>query len=465
MDSKRWILKWIDENKSDFTGMADAIWAKPEIALEETFASRLQADYLESKGFKIKWGAGGMPTAFIAEWGKGKPILGYLGEYDALGNLSQKLQPDPEPAEDGAPGQGCGHNLLGTGVLAACVATQAWMKEFKVKGTLRYYGCPAEETLTGKVFMAREGVFDDLDAALNYHPGSVNHPSKGSMNALNNLKFRFVGRTAHAGGAPHLGRSALDAVELMNVGANYLREHVETQVRIHYVITNGGSAPNIVPGEAEVWYYVRAQKRPMVDEVTDRLRKIAEGAAMMTETSVSEKFITGCYNVLNNEYLADLHYENMKLIGPIKFSAEEQAFAKKVNENYPVEQRGSSKRLGKKYENAHLVGDNFNDLDNGKYMAGSSDVGDVSYITPLSMLWTATSSTDAAGHSWGMTACVGSTIGHKGMLHGAKTMALVSADLLSDPAHLKKARKEFTAVTKTDKYVTPLPESLKTPFD
>lgn len=445
--------------------MADLIWARPEIALEEEFASGLQADYLESKGFKVSWGAGGMPTAFIAEWGTGKPILGYLGEYDALGNLSQKLQPDPEPVEAGAPGQGCGHNLLGTGVLAACVATQAWMQANKVKGTLRYYGCPAEETLTGKVFMAREGVFDDLDAALNFHPGSINYASKGSMNGLNNLRFRFHGRTAHAGGAPHLGRSALDAVELMNVGANYLREHVEPQVRIHYVITNGGDAPNIVPGESEVWYFVRAQARAMVDEVTQRLRKIAEGAAMMTETTYEEKFITGCYNVLNNHYLADLHYENMQLLGPIRFTREEKAFAKQVNANFPTNGKRSSRGLGKKYEGADLIGDNFYDIDIGRFMAGSSDVGDVSYITPLSMLWTATTSTDAAGHSWGVTACVGGSIGHKGMLHAAKTMAMVSADLLSDPKHLKAARKEFAAATKDTPYRTPLPEHVKTPFD
>ncbi len=465
MKSKEMMLEWLDANQSDFTEMADRIWEKPEIALKEHFASKLQADYLAGKGFKITWKVGGMPTAFVAEWGEGKPILGFLGEYDALGNLSQKRQPDPEPETPGGPGQACGHNLLGTGVLAAAVATQAWLVENKLPGTIRYYGCPAEEILAGKVYMARDGVFDDLDAALNYHPGSINHPSKGSMVALNNMKFRFHGRSAHAGGSPHLGRSALDAVELMNVGANYMREHVESNVRIHYVITNGGDAPNIVPPEAEVWYYVRAPQRATVEAVTERLRKIAQGAAMMTETTMEELFITGCYNVLNNHYLADLQYENMKLIGPIHFTDEEMAFAERVNSNYPPEIRGKKMDLGKEYENLPLIGDNFPSKDEGVFMTGSSDVGDVSWITPLAMLWTAASAVYATGHSWGITACSGTSIGHKGMLHAAKTLALTAADLVTNSEHLQKARAEFDEKTQDNPYKTPLPDWAKLPLD
>ena len=285
MKTKQDVIRWLEENQAVFTRMSDEIWDHPEIALKEFHASRLQAEALEDEGFRITWGSGGMPTAFIAEWGSGKPVIGILGEYDALKNLSQKSQPTQEPIVPGGLGHGCGHHLLGTGGLAAAVAIKRWLQAGEITGTVRYYGCPAEEILAGKVYMARDGAFDDLDAALNFHPGSINTTSKGSMVALNNLKFRFFGKAAHAGASPHMGRSALDAVELMNVGVNYLREHVPTTTRMHYVITHGGDLPNIVPAVAEVWYFVRAPERAQVDAVTDRVRKVAQGAALMTETT------------------------------------------------------------------------------------------------------------------------------------------------------------------------------------
>jgi len=223
MKTKQDVIRWLEENQAVYTRMSDEIWDHPEIALKEFHASRLQADALEAEGFRVTWGSGGMPTAFIAEWGSGKPVIGFLGEYDALKNLSQKSQPVQEPIVPGGLGQGCGHHLLGVGGLAAAVAVKRWLEAGAVPGTVRYYGCPAEEILAGKVYMARDGAFDDLDAALNFHPGSINTTSKGSMVALNNLKFRFFGKAAHAGASPHMGRSALDAVELMNVGVNYLR--------------------------------------------------------------------------------------------------------------------------------------------------------------------------------------------------------------------------------------------------
>jgi aminobenzoyl-glutamate utilization protein B len=461
------IIAFIEQKREDFTRMADFIWENPEIALKEVKASHLQADYLEKQGFKISWGSGGMPTAFIAEWGSSKPIIGFIGEYDALKNLSQKLVPEQEALVPGECGQGCGHNLLGTGALAAAVAVKQWMIDNGTKGTIRYYGCPGEEILAGKVYMARDGAFNDLDAGLNFHPSAYNAPSKGSCVALNNLKFHFYGKAAHAGGSPHLGRSALDGVELMNVGANYLREHVEDSTRIHYVITHGGDLPNIVPAEAEVWYFVRAPRRDQVDAITNRLRKIAEGAAMMTETTFKEQFITGCHNMLSNKTMADLQYEKMQIVGPIEFSDEEKAYAKKVNDGYPEENhRGliSELKLPSELKDEPLLGENYNALDEGHISGGSTDVGDVSWITPLSELETTCWATGAAGHSWGVVACVGTSIGHKGMLHAAKVMALTAADLFTHPEHLKKARDEFEAATKDHPYVTPLTPEARLPL-
>jgi len=476
MKEKRDIIDWLDDHQQVFIDMADKIWDYAEISHREFKSSRLQADYLESQGFDITWEIGGLKTAFVAEWGNGKPIIGFLGEYDALEGLSQKRQSKQEPITPGAPGHGCGHNLLGTGAVAAVMAAKEWMEDTGTQGTIRYYGCPAEENTYGKTFMARDGAFDDLDAALNFHPGSINMPSKASAVGVNDIKFRFHGRTAHAGGSPHLGRSALDAVELMNVGVNYLREHVTSNVRIHYAITHGGDLPNVVPAEAEVWYFIRAHKPEELEEVTNRVRKIAEGAAMMTETTSEENFRAACSAVLSNHYLADLQYENMQVVGPIEFTPEEMAFAKDINDAYPRENSAEFYRqvteykIPKEWEDklkAHigeaLLGINLPAFDQDDIQTGSTDVGDVSQITPISMLSTAGFPIGAAGHSWGIVAASGTSIGHKGMMHAAKTMALTAMDLLSEPAHLQKARKEFERATKDHPYKSPLPAHVKPP--
>jgi len=255
IQSKQDVIQWLEENRQPFIAIADAIWANPETAWQEFKASKMQADFLQAEGFCITWDIAEINTAFIAEWGKGRPIIGFIGEYDALAGLSQKNQPTQEPVVPGGPGHGCGHNLLGTGGMAAAVAIKRWLEANAIPGTVRYYGCPAEERTSGKTFMARAGAFDDLDAAFNYHPDSLNMPDKGSAVGVYDLTFRFHGTSAHAGGSPHKGRSALDAVELMNVGVNYMREHITEKVRMHYAITHGGDVPNIVPAEAEVWYF------------------------------------------------------------------------------------------------------------------------------------------------------------------------------------------------------------------
>ena len=466
MQSKQDVIRWLESNTPRFTRISDEIWAHPEVAWKEFRASKLQADFLEAEGFRITWDIAGINTAFVAEWGEGRPVIGFIGEYDALAGLSQKNQPTQEPLVEGDPGQGCGHNLLGTGCLAPAVAIRHWLEATGRPGTVRYYGCPAEEQISGKTFMARAGAFDDLDAALNYHPGKMNAPSKGSAVGVYDLVFRFHGKTAHAGGSPHLGRSALDAVELMNVGVNYMREHVTSKVRMHYVITDGGDLPNVVPDHAEVWYFLRAPEREELDQVAARVLKIAEGATLMTETTVKETFRGACSNVLSNHYLADLQYEAMQVVGPIEFTDAETDYARAINEAFPEENAGGvfkdlhvpqeMKEHVRALEGQPLLGENFPAWNEDHIGTGSTDVGDVSWITPLSMLSTACFATGAAGHSWGVVATSGMSIGHKGMMHAAKIMALAAMDLYTDPEHLRMAREEFEEATRERPYTTPL---------
>ena len=476
MKTRKEIIEWLEDNKDQFINMANNIWNYAEISHREFKSSKLQADFLKNEGFKINWNIADLQTAFIAEWGEGKPVLGFIGEFDALEGLSQKCQPTKEPVNEGAPGHGCGHNLLGTGCLAAATVIKKWMEENKIKGTVRYYGCPAEENTYGKTFMARTGAFDDLDAAFNYHPSYSNMPSKASMVGVNDIRFRFHGTSAHAGGSPHLGRSALDAVELMNVGVNYLREHVTSNVRMHYAITHGGDLPNVVPPEAEVWYFLRAHKPEELEEVTNRVRKVANGAAMMTETKMEEVFRSACSAVVNNHYLADLHGKALEEIGPIEYTQEEIAFAQTINDAYPKENRDNFYNMVKSYkmdpklreefekhDGDPMLGMNFPSLDEHVIETGSTDVGDVSQITPLSMLGAACFTTGSAGHSWGIVATSGMSIGHKGMLQAAKAMALAAMDCYSDPTHLKLIRAEFEKSTKDRPYKSPLPDYVKSP--
>ncbi len=473
MKTKSDIINWLVENEKPFTQMADFIWENPEVAYKEFKSSKYQADYLEGQGFKIKWDIGGINTAFIAEWGSGKPVIGFIGEFDALASLSQNVQTTQSPVEAGGAGHGCGHNLLGTGAVAAAVAIRYWLESTGKKGTVRYYGCPAEEILSGKTFMARDRVFDDLDAGLNFHPANFNAPTKASMVGLTDLKFLFHGRSAHAGGSPHLGRSALDAVELMNVGVNYLREHVTEKVRIHYTITHGGDLPNVVPDEAEVWYFIRAHQPEEMQEVVNRVRKVAEGAALMTETRMEEIFQGACSYVLSNHYLADLQYENMKEIGALQFTDEEMKFAQQINDQFPkdfIVEMVKEMKLPVEFQDMMdaekdkpLWGINLPALDDDKIYTGSTDVGDVSLITPLSMLNTACVPIAAPGHNWAFTAACGSTIGHKGMMHAAKIMAATAFDLYSDPQHLQKARDEFNKSTKGKPYQNPIPAHVQPP--
>lgn len=467
MLEQRELAGWLEERQERFIQMADTIWANPEVALTESKACTLQADALARDGFTITRDVGGLPTAFMAEWGSGAPVIGYLGEYDALPGLSQKSQSGQDPVVAEGPGHGCGHNLLGTAALASAMALKAWLQGTEQSGTVRYYGCPAEETITGKVYMARAGAFDDLDAALTWHPGNVNTVQCGSSLAVDNLKFRFRGQTAHAAAAPEMGRSALDAVELMNIGANFLREHIIETARIHYVITNGGGAPNVVPDEAEVWYFVRAPRRDQVEAITARVRDIARGATLMTGTTVEEDYQCGAYNVLPNLTLADAALAVMGEIGPMEFTDTERDYARAIADAYPVAVRAGvieSHGLPARLLDESLTGELFPPLDKGKVMPGSTDVADVSWITPTLQVWTACWVVGVPGHSWGITATGAMSIGHKGMLYAAKAMALTGAALVNDPALLAQARAEHVEATGGKAYHTPLPEGLQPPL-
>lgn len=470
------MVDWLDQNQSQFITIADQIWQNPELAWKEFKASRLQADLLEQEGFSIQRDIAGIQTAFIAEWGQGKPVLGFIGEYDALPGLSQKLQPTQEPIKVGDPGHGCGHNLLGTGAVASAVAVKKWLQVNDQPGTVRYYGCPAEEEGGGKVYMAHSGAFNDLDVAFNYHPSKVNMPSKGVAVGIRAIYYRFKGRSAHAGGSPHEGRSALDAVELMNIGVNYLREHVKTDVRMHYIITEGGKAPNIVPEMAEVYYYLRAAKPETLAAVVERVHKVAEGAALMTETTFETRDEIGYSPLLSNHILADLQYQAMQRIGPIQYTQEEIDFAQKVNDGFPGTNADHIDNLIEHYKppqeivsiledyrNSPVVGHNFPAIDETVITTGSTDVGDLSQIVPVSMLGTACFPTGCPGHSWGNVAASGMSIGHKGMIHAAKIMVVAAIELLSNPDHLVAIRQEFERATKGKKYIPAIPENCKPP--
>ena len=468
MNTKQDVAAWLEAHRQDFIEMADAIWGNPETAFREFFASSLQADFLERQGFRVTRDIAGINTAFLAEWGSGAPIIGFAGEYDALPGLSQKAQPVQEPLAEGGAGHGCGHNLLGTAHVAAVTALKRWMEANRVPGTLRYYGCPAEESGAAKTFMARAGLFDDLAAAFNFHPMYANTACKGSMVGWLTRKFRFHGKTAHAGASPHLGRSALDAVELMNVGVNYLREHVTGDVRLHYVITQGGSAANIVPDEAESVHMVRALHPDTLKDVAERVSRIAQGAALMTGTQVEEVFVNALSSLLNNHCLSDLQYANMQELGPIQWTEEELAFARKINEGYPADAR-MGVALAASLPEALLAGDspilaaNYPAFDEGKWSSGSTDVGDLSWKTPLSMVTTSCWTLSSGPHSWGVVATGGMSIGHKGMLHAAKIMALSAMDLLTEPRHLERARTEFEQRVRAVPYVNPIPPEVQPP--
>lgn len=463
-------FEWIEKNRERLIHISDTIWEYAELGLREYKSSKLLADELEKHGFKVERGVAGMPTTFVATWGSGKPVIGIMGEYDALPGLSQKVVPWREPLKPGAPGHGCGHNIHGTSGMAAAIAVKVAMEKHGLGGTVKFFGCPAEENFSGKVFMVRDGVFDGVDAVLSHHPSSMNAATLKSSLAINSARFHFYGKAAHAGGSPEEGRSALDAVELMNVGVNYLREHIIQDARIHYVIEKGGEQPNIVPEYARSWYYVRAPERDQVEYIYDWVVDIAKGAALMTRTRVEVEFLEGIYNLIPNRTLAELVVSNMREIGLPEYSEEDLKFAKEIAKTIPreskINQLRKSGRPGWERLIDKLMDDEVPDpWGEGEVSHGSTDVADVSWQAPTLEFSTAAWVLGTPGHSWQAVAQSAAGTGHKSLIFASKVLAASVLDLLTNPGLLEKAKQEHRKRLKGRKYVSPIPPEHKPPLD
>jgi aminobenzoyl-glutamate utilization protein B len=425
------LIAAVDAKGARYAEMAKQIWSFAEVGYQEVKSSALLASELEAAGFKVTRGVVGIPTAFVAEFGSGKPVIGILGEFDALPGLSQDATPLQKAIMANAAGHGCGHNLFGVGAAAGAIAVKEWMAANRITGTLRFYGTPAEEGGSGKVYMVRDGLFKDVDAVVTWHPGDMNDINGTSTQGNITGKFRFRGISAHAAGAPERGRSALDGVEALNVMVNMMREHVPQDTRIHYVITNGGRAPNVVPDFAEVYYYARHNDMKILDDVWDRILKAAQGAAMGTGTTVDFEITGSVYPTLLNETLAKVMYENLKRVGGVKYTPEEAAFAQELQKSL-----GSQ---AQPLETAWTIAP----WQFGGNSTGSTDVADVSWNVPTVQIGAATWVPGTAAHSWQAVAASGMSIGAKGMMVAAKTIALTTADLFTSPTTIAAAKTEL----------------------
>ena len=444
-------IDWLEEHAAVLGELNHDIWSFAEIGLQETRSAAALQDVLRANGFTIESGVADMPTAFVASYGSGRPIIGILAEYDALPGLSQQAATERVARDEVKAGHGCGHSLFATASTGAAIAAKTFLAEGGGSGTIRLYGTPAEETNIGKTFMLREGLFDDLDVIFSWHANDKTQVSFAYTKALTSMKFRFHGLPAHSSVSPHQGRSALDAVELMNIGANYLREHVKEDTRIHYVITYGGGQPNVVPPEAEVWYYLRANKHYDVEDYFERLEKIAEGAALMTGTTWELEVITDNHEVLPNRPLSELIYKNLERIGPPEFTDEEKTFARAVQESGGM-------------EHAVALSETLEPLTDepGQGLA-STDVGDVSWRVPVGRLTVATYAFGSPGHSWQIVACTGTSIGEKGLLVAAKAMAASAVDVYLDPTIAEAAREDFERRRQAYPFVSLLPPDREVP--
>ena len=420
----------IQANYDAYKKIALSIWDYAELGYKERKSSALLQSTLKDNGFTVEAGVAGMPTAFVATYGSGSPVIAILAEYDALPGLAQANSPTKTPIVNKTNGHGCGHHLFGTGSVAAGIAIQKLIEAGKIKGTVKVFGCPAEEGGSGKVYMVREGLFNNVDIVLHWHPADNNSVTYTSALANKSAKFRFYGIASHASMSPEQGRSALDAVEAMDNMVNLMREHVPQETRIHYVITSGGKAPNVVPDFAEVYYVVRNPEKALAVSIFDRVVKAAEGAALGTETKMEYEIISGVHDLLINKTLAANMQANLEKVGGVKYTPEENIFAQKIQESF----------LGKpsSIDSAGIV----------KAMhiqknQGSTDVGDVSYTVPTVGLEAATWVPGTSAHSWQAVACGGTDIGIKGMMVAAKTLTFTAIDLFTNPALIKKAKEEF----------------------
>jgi len=472
---KNKILEIIDAKKDIFINLSDSVWEYAETRFEEKKSADLFCKVLEGEDFEVERGIAGISTAFVGSFGSGKPVVAILAEYDALSGLSQKAGIDKKkPIIEGGNGHGCGHNLLGAGSLAAAVAVKDYLKENDIEGTIRLYGCPGEEGGSGKAFMAREGVFNDVDIALCWHPFAQNGIFSVSSLANYQVYYKFYGKSSHAAASPHLGRSALDAVELMNVGVNYLREHIIPEARIHYAVTNtGGNSPNVVQAEAEALYLIRAPKTSQVQEIYERVCDIARGAALMTQTNCEIVFDKACSNLIPNDTIEELLYENFKKVGAPRFDEGDKAYAKKMSAtlsdsdlNYEMEMikmftGGKGKEIlkdlkGKELSDVILPYVHYADI-----LSGSTDVGDVSWVVPTGQVITACYTLGTPGHSWQMVAQGKAGFAHKGMLTAAKVLAMTALDILINPKIAYKAKEELEEKLDGEVYICPIPTEVK----
>ncbi len=440
--TKNDIIAQIDARADQYGEIAHTIWNYAEMGYKEQKSADLLQKTLKSEDFSVENGVAGMPTAFIATYGKGAPVIAVLGEYDALPGLSQKAVAHKESLGAVA-GHACGHHLFGTASAAAAIAIKNYLKETGKSGTVKFYGCPAEEGGSGKVYLTREGMFDGVDVALNWHPGNKNAANPGAALANKSAKFRFYGISSHAAAAPEKGRSALDAVEAMDYMVNMMREHVPMESRIHYVITSGGKAPNVVPDFAEVYYYARHPERDVVINIFDRIVEAAKGAAMGTGTTMKYEMIGGTHELLPNLILQKLMYDNLVKIGGYTYTAEEKAFAEEI-----------SKTLDEPLNVANVEG--VEAYDPNAEPGGSTDVGDVSFTIPTVGMYAATWVPGTSAHSWQAVAAGGMSIGEKGMMVAAKTIAATGIDLINDSSIITTAKNEFEMARGVDFEYIPL---------
>lgn len=429
--NKQAVIATIESKSQELIELSDKIWSFEETAFQETKSAQALADYAASQGFNIKTGAAEIPTAFVAEYGSGKPIIGIMGEFDALPGLSQKAVPEKDPVNSGAPGHGCGHNLFGTASLGAAIAIKELIESGALQGTIRFYGTPAEERFFGKLWMIRAGLFDDVDVMMDWHPGAETEADVQSSLALVDFMVEFYGQAAHASGDPWNGRSASDALELYTTGINYYREHVKPTVRIHYHIQDAGKVVNVVPDYSRIWVRVRDTKREGMEAVWEHVEKMAEGAAIMAKVEHKAALISGVHEVLVNRTGGARLQVNLEYLGPITYTAEEESFAKTIQEATGKEQVGLDAGINPLKETKEHPG------------GGSTDVGDVSFVVPTIRLSVTTAPKDTPWHSWAVVACSGMSIGHKGMIYAAKALSMTMVDLFEDAKLREEVRKEF----------------------
>ncbi|WP_288369540.1 amidohydrolase [uncultured Algoriphagus sp.] len=427
------VIQELDSKTEQYTKIAMEIWENPELGYLESESSALHQNTLSEAGFEVKAGVAGIPTAFVAEFGSGKPVIGIMAEFDALPGVSQKASPFREAVVEGGAGHACGHHLFGTASVAAGIAVKNWLDANGGQGTIRVYGTPAEEGGGGKVYMARAGLMDDVDVMLHWHPSSRNNAGANSSLANISTKFRFYGVASHAAAAPERGKSALDGVEAMNFMVNLMREHVPQETRMHYVITRGGEAPNVVPAFAESYHYVRHPDVKVVKEIFQKMVAAAEGATKGTQTTMEYEIINGVYNLLPNETLARVMHKNLEIIGGVQYSEEDKKFAEELIKSYPDLSINPA-------EDAMKI-DPFMVRETGT--GGSTDVGDVSWLVPTAGLGVATWVPGTSAHTWQAVAAGGTPIGAKGMMVAAKTLALTALDVIKNPEIATKANEEL----------------------